>query len=225
VDGPNKINVSYSPARLFSIHEADRFTVNRQAHSFSLPPNLASGGYLLRHEIIALHLADQPGGAEFYPSCIQINVSGSQSGAPSPNELVRFPGAYSDNDAGILVNAFTNDAYDFPGPPVSKLASSAPGNGSNDGDNNGEDGSPSSSPAPSNGTGVTKTPVRPSSTAVPPPKNGSGHCNSKKKRATYDASDDSTPSVPRLARRAHQNGFKPRHISRVMARMIKPHTH
>jgi hypothetical protein len=207
-----------------------------KAHSFKLPSNLAPGGYLLRHEIIALHLADQPGGAEFYPACAQIKVGGSQSGVPSPNDLVKFPGAYGDNDPGIRVNAFGNDPYTFPGPPIAQLTSGTNGTtGSDDSgtDTDGDDiddgaGSPSSSPAPSSSpvpssTGKTKSSAQPSPT-VPPPKNGSGNCKPTKKRVVYDDSDDSIPPIPAPAPET-LNDTKPRHISRVMARMVKPHNH
>ena len=55
---------------------------------------------MLRHEIIALHLATSLGGAEFYPSCTQLRVGGSGSG--TPNQTVSFPGAYKDTDPGIF---------------------------------------------------------------------------------------------------------------------------
>jgi hypothetical protein len=192
--------------------QKDQF--NGKAHSFKLPSNLARGGYLLRHEIVALHLADQPGGAEFYPACIQINVGGNQSGAPSPNELVRFPGAYKDNDAGIFVNVFDNGAYKFPGPAISKLASQA------DGDDDAD--SPSSSPVPT--STKTKTPAQPSP-SVDPPTEGSGNCKPKKKRAVPDDSDDSIPSVPVPAPLTPVDDFKPHRISRVMGRLVKFHSH
>lgn len=211
-DGFNKTNVCSCSAHLQRFSDANQnFAVDGKPHSFKLPSNLARGGYLLRHEIIALHLADQPGGAEFYPACVQINVGGDQTGAPSPDELVRFPGAYSDSDPGILVNAFDDAPYDFPGPPISRLASNP---------SNNIPGSSSSSPTPSNSPGSTSTPVQPSPTVVPP-KNGSGNCKlKKKKRAVYDDSEYSYfPSIPAPASR----DFKPRHISRVMARLVKPH--
>jgi len=204
-----------------------------KAHSFKLPSNLASGGYLLRHEIIALHLADQPGGAEFYPSCMQIKVGGTQSGAPSPNELVKFPGAYKDNDPGILVNAFGDAAYKFPGPAVSKLASKSSGDvPTDDGtqtdgtDDDTSSSSSSSSPVPSSGTSKTtsktKTHAQPSP-SVAPPKKGSRECTPATKRATDDDSEVSTPSVP--VPETPLDDSKPRRISRVMARMVKYRTH
>ena len=78
-------------------------TVNGQAANVTLPSNIAPGNYIVRHEIIALHLANEMGGAEFYPSCSQLNISGTGTGAPTPDELVSFPGAYSDDDPGIYV--------------------------------------------------------------------------------------------------------------------------
>jgi Auxiliary Activity family 9 (formerly GH61) len=65
------------------------------------------------------------GGAEFYPSCTQIRVGGSQTG--TPNQTVLFPGAYSDTDPGVYdPSVYSPGApYIFPGPPVSNLASLA----------------------------------------------------------------------------------------------------
>ena len=99
--------------------------MNGQPASLTLPTQVAPGDYLVRHELIALQLATTLGGAEFYPSCTQIRVGGSQKG--TPNQTVSFPGAYNDNDPGILdPNAYTPGAtYIFPGGPVSNLASPA----------------------------------------------------------------------------------------------------
>jgi hypothetical protein len=43
-----------------------------------------------------LHSASAAGGAQFYISCAQINVTDGGSGSPSP--LVAFPGAYKASD-------------------------------------------------------------------------------------------------------------------------------
>jgi hypothetical protein len=79
------------------------FAVDGQVANVTLPSNIAPGNYIIRHEIIALHLGDEQGGAEFYPSCSQLHMSGSGTGAPTPAELVKFPGAYDDSDPGIFV--------------------------------------------------------------------------------------------------------------------------
>jgi hypothetical protein len=91
----------------------------------SIPKNLAPGNYLIRHEIIALHLATSKGGAEFYPACAQLRVGGSQTGAPNPSELVSLPGAYSDSDPGIFDPSVFDDRaqYKFPGPAIASFVS------------------------------------------------------------------------------------------------------
>ncbi|KAJ7288324.1 glycosyl hydrolase family 61-domain-containing protein [Mycena rebaudengoi] len=93
--------------------------------NITLPSTLAAGQYLLRHEIIALQKGEEQGGAEFYPSCSQIDVGGSGSGVPSSSDLVKLPGAYSATDPGILVDVYsnTNAVYTFPGPPVAAFVS------------------------------------------------------------------------------------------------------
>ncbi|KAJ7574631.1 glycoside hydrolase family 61 protein [Mycena floridula] len=89
----------------------------------TLPINLAAGSYLVRHEIIALQGAVSVNGAEFYPSCSQISVGGSETGAPLDSELVSFPGAYSDDDPGIHLDVYTDPSapYTFPGPPIASF--------------------------------------------------------------------------------------------------------
>ncbi|KAJ7919688.1 glycosyl hydrolase family 61-domain-containing protein [Mycena leptocephala] len=86
----------------------------------TLPADLKAGNYLLRYEIVALHTAQSVGGAEFYPSCSQLKVTGNGSGAPKESELVSLPGAYKKSDRGILVDVYNmgGGAYQFPGPPV-----------------------------------------------------------------------------------------------------------
>ena len=97
--------------------------VNGGNATASLPSTLAAGKYLLRHEIIALHLATSLGGAEFYPACAQIQVGGSETGGPTPDELVSIPGAYHDDDPGIFdPQVFNTSApYVFPGPAIASF--------------------------------------------------------------------------------------------------------
>ncbi|EJC98672.1 glycoside hydrolase family 61 protein [Fomitiporia mediterranea MF3/22] len=82
--------------------------------TFTIPSDIAPGNYLLRAETIALHTASSTGGAQFYMSCFQLNVGGSGSASPS---TVKFPGAYSASDPGILINIYQSlTAYTVPGP-------------------------------------------------------------------------------------------------------------
>jgi len=80
-----------------------------------IPSCIENGQYLLRAELIALHGASQPSGAQFYMECAQINVSGG-TGAKTP-ATVSLPGAYSATDPGILINIYqTLSNYTIPGP-------------------------------------------------------------------------------------------------------------
>lgn len=81
-----------------------------------IPDDLPSGDYLLRAEAIALHTAASPGGAQLYMTCYQLTVEGSGNANPP---TVNFPGAYSANDPGLLVNIHAPMSdYVVPGPAV-----------------------------------------------------------------------------------------------------------
>ncbi|CCL98501.1 uncharacterized protein FIBRA_00499 [Fibroporia radiculosa] len=120
-------------ARWFKIDEAGKQSDNvswvqlyiEEGRNFNmtLPENLAPGPYLLRNEIIGLQNAMARGGAEPFPSCTQLIVTGNGTGVPAANETVSFPGAYNSTDPGIWFNAYdnTHTPYVFPGPPVAVL--------------------------------------------------------------------------------------------------------
>jgi len=78
------------------------FSESRAPANVTIPSTLVPGQYLLRSEIISLHLATTEGGAQFYPACIQLNVGGDQTQGPTSSEECTFPGCYSDTDPGIL---------------------------------------------------------------------------------------------------------------------------
>ncbi|GKT89039.1 cellulose-growth-specific protein [Colletotrichum tofieldiae] len=72
----------------FKIQEEGR---EGTTNNWGATPLMKAGnsGYLVRHEIIALHAAYAYPGAQFYPGCHQIEVTGS--GSTSPSDLVAFP--------------------------------------------------------------------------------------------------------------------------------------
>lgn len=76
---------------------------------YTIPSCLKPGYYLVRHEIIALHAAYSYPGAQFYPGCHQLKVVGA--GSTVPSDLVGFPGAYSQNDSGIVYDAYKGESY------------------------------------------------------------------------------------------------------------------
>jgi Auxiliary Activity family 9 (formerly GH61) len=125
--------------------------VNGAVATASLPKTLASGNYFLRHEIIALHLATSLGGAEFYPACAQIQVGGSETGGPTPDELVSIPGAYQDDDPGIFDPQIYNTSapYIFPGPAIASfVGATASGTSSNGTSTGGNSSTPTTSTTP-----------------------------------------------------------------------------
>jgi hypothetical protein len=85
--------------------------------TFTLPTTIPNGQYLMRAEGLALHTASTVGGAQFYIGCAQLDVTGgASSGTPGPT--IKFPGSYSTNDPGILVNTYYPPLrrYTPPGP-------------------------------------------------------------------------------------------------------------
>jgi len=86
--------------------------------TFTIPKTIPTGQYLVRMEAIALHSASTFGGAQFYISCGQLNITGGGSGKPGP--LVSIPGAYTGNEPGILINIYypIPTSYTQPGPAV-----------------------------------------------------------------------------------------------------------
>ncbi|KAK3346062.1 glycosyl hydrolase family 61-domain-containing protein [Lasiosphaeria hispida] len=112
----------------------DTLIANKGKTDFVLPANLAAGQYLIRQEIIALHEADAATnvnaarGAQFYPSCVQVEVTGSGTAVPSQN--FDFNTGYTSADPGILFSLYASFAsYPIPGPAVAALGGSAGGGG------------------------------------------------------------------------------------------------
>ncbi|KAH8110666.1 glycoside hydrolase family 61 protein [Phellopilus nigrolimitatus] len=91
----------------------DRLIANEGKVTFTLPSCIPAGQYLLRHEIIALHVAESYPGAQFYMECAQLEITGGGSTIPA---TVSFPGAYAGSDPGITINIYqTLTNYTIPG--------------------------------------------------------------------------------------------------------------
>ncbi|KAK7946853.1 Endoglucanase ii [Apiospora aurea] len=89
---------------------------NGGLHSIKIPDCLADGQYLLRAEMIALHAAGSPGGAQLYMECAQINIKGGK--ATTSPQTYSIPGIYKANDPGLLINIYSmgSSSYVIPGP-------------------------------------------------------------------------------------------------------------
>ncbi|KAL0942733.1 Endoglucanase-4-like protein 1 [Colletotrichum truncatum] len=115
---------------------SDVLIANNNSWTLTIPKNVKAGKYVLRHEIIALHAAGQENGAQNYPQCFNLEITGSGSEAPAGTLGTAL---YKANDAGILVSIYNNlKSYVIPGPKIDSAFSS--GSGSDSG---------SDSPAPS----------------------------------------------------------------------------
>lgn len=111
--------LSMFPLKLsFCWHILISFRAGAATYDIKIPQCIAPGKYLMRNEHIAIHTAQSVGGAQFYLSCAQLEVTGGGSKAPS--NLVAFPGAYKATDPGIQININypIPTSYTNPGPPT-----------------------------------------------------------------------------------------------------------
>ena len=84
-----------------------------------IPEGLQEGEYVLRHEIIALHVAERLDGAQAYPQCVNIKVKGKGEEGKRLDGGVTGTQLYGMRDEGILVDVHKKiDGYKIPGPKV-----------------------------------------------------------------------------------------------------------
>jgi len=92
-------------------------------YEFNLPSKLASGDYLLRSEMEALHSSTTKDSTQFYIGCAQLRIKGS-GGTCSPS--IKLPGAYKDTDSDIYIPnfyyGFEPSNFTAPGGPVATCA-------------------------------------------------------------------------------------------------------
>ncbi|RDB20047.1 putative endo-beta-1,4-glucanase D [Hypsizygus marmoreus] len=85
-------------------------------HSVKIPASLPAGEYLIRGEVVALHVASSYPGAQIYIGCAQVKISSGGSANPPK---ISIPGTYKPTDPGITVNIYNNlQSYTAPGGPV-----------------------------------------------------------------------------------------------------------
>jgi cellulase len=86
------------------------------AWTVTIPDDIAPGQYVLRHEIIALHSAQDTNGAQNYPQCINIEVTGSGTAEPAGVVATEL---YTASDPGISLSIYNGlTDYEIPGPAV-----------------------------------------------------------------------------------------------------------
>lgn len=188
------------------MESADAFT------PVTLPKDLAAGNYLVRHEIIGLHIANSPGRAEFYAACVQVKVGGTETGAPPANQLVSLPGAYRDADAGLVGDFFTSRTYAFPGPPIVRLADATndtkPSNETQTGEPNAEE--PNAEP-------ITEEPnTDEPNTEEPNAEEPNAEEQTPEASPAAPPADEEEPPAPQQCQMMEGNTYRPRKRSRIM---------
>lgn len=89
---------------------------NNNSWTTPVPSTLAPGQYVFRHEIIALHGASSLDGAQNYPQCVNVQVTGSGTKTPTGVAATTF---YKETDPGIYFNPYvTLTNYTIPGPAL-----------------------------------------------------------------------------------------------------------
>lgn len=102
---------------------SDKLREANNTWTVKIPPTIAKGNYVLRHEIIALHEARAGGGgAQNYPHCINLEVTGS--GTDSLDSGTLGTKLYQRGDNGIEIDIYKPIKYQMPGPPLYKGGSS-----------------------------------------------------------------------------------------------------
>lgn len=85
-----------------------------QVAKVTIPKNIKAGNYVLRHEIIALHSANNVNEAQNYPSCFNLEITGDGTDVPSGYAGTDL---YAADDAGIHYNIYNGgDQKDYPIP-------------------------------------------------------------------------------------------------------------
>ncbi|KAK4453964.1 glycosyl hydrolase family 61-domain-containing protein [Podospora aff. communis PSN243] len=98
------------------IWASDQLIENNNSWMVKIPESIAPGFYVLRHEIIALHSGNQENGAQNYPQCFNLQVTGGGSARPAG---VKGTSLYTPRDAGILFNIYQPiSSYPIPGPAL-----------------------------------------------------------------------------------------------------------
>ncbi|KAL8895009.1 MAG: hypothetical protein Q9207_008334, partial [Kuettlingeria erythrocarpa] len=140
---------------------SDKMIAANNSWTVTVPKSVAPGNYVLRHETIALHSAGNADGAQNYPQCINLKVTGSGTDKLASGTLGTE--LYTPTDPGILVNIYEKLTYIIPGPKLysgaeSGTAPTATATSSSDGYG-----------VIPTGSGASSSPVIASTTAAPFP--------------------------------------------------------
>ncbi|CZT44775.1 related to endoglucanase [Rhynchosporium secalis] len=188
---------------------ADDLRTNNFTGSVTIPASVRPGKYVVRHEIISLHGAANPDGAQNYPFCFNIEISGSGTEAP---EGVLGTALYTPTDPGIKYDLYsgTGRTYPMPGPPLKigggssgssgsapvdsapPASTPAPGTSSPPGNNGGNNGANGGAGAPPTTMSTSAKPP----TGTPGPSRAQGSSSGKSPTAETAADDEGDACAP-----------------------------
>ncbi|KAK9423745.1 putative Endo-beta-1,4-glucanase D [Seiridium unicorne] len=202
----------------------DNLISNAGKKDFTVPSGLAAGQYMFRQEIIALHEADtsyvenSARGAQFYPSCVQVEVTGS--GAASPSEDYALPGGYTEDDAGIVFNLYGSyDSYPIPGPEVWDGSSSGSATSSVAAAATSTTAAATSAAATTSAAAVTSSTQAAATTSAAAPTQTT--LATSVKASTSSAAAAPTSSAPAASGKPSCNKSKKRHAKKHAARSVR----
>ncbi|KAI2632283.1 glycoside hydrolase family 61 protein [Hypoxylon sp. NC1633] len=91
-------------------------TNNNNSWLIRIPEDIEPGNYVLRHEIISLHSAANPNGAQSYPFCYNLAIDSKGTASPAGIPATEL---YKAADPGIKFDLFSHPtAYMIPGPAL-----------------------------------------------------------------------------------------------------------
>ena len=100
----------------------DQLIKNNNSWMVEIPKSIAPGNYDLRHELMVLHGAQTEGGAQDYPQCFNLKVTGGGSDKPKGTLGTEL---YKPKGDGIVVNIYSSlSSYQVPGPTMYSGATS-----------------------------------------------------------------------------------------------------
>jgi len=94
---------------------SDKVLEANSTWTLQLPKDIAAGNYVLRHEIIALHGAHLPDGAQNYPQCINLQIQGSGTANPKGVPATEL---YTPDSVHYDIWIKPLPTYMIPGPPL-----------------------------------------------------------------------------------------------------------
>ncbi|KAI1814944.1 carbohydrate-binding module family 1 protein [Poronia punctata] len=116
IDEAGILDSSSSSSSVPGTWASDVLIGNNNTWLVRIPANIKAGNYVLRHETIALHASGELNGAQNYPQCFNLQVTGKGSLVP---EGVVATELYSPTDPGIEVDIYVPGLdYEIPGPAL-----------------------------------------------------------------------------------------------------------